>query len=100
MIAFTLDGINDRIDLFEFVTANKVYEYHDKKSLPTGKQLHVLVCFLPFYNAGKASIGEKLTSWLNVYLPAFMLIMVYNTSGNYAESIQINMWVFLMDSII
>lgn len=37
MIAFTLDGINDRIDLFEFVTANKVYEYHDKKSLPTGK---------------------------------------------------------------
>ncbi len=65
MVTLTLDGINDRSDFSETVTAYKLAEHHYKKLISTGKVLHQLVSFILL----KTLLGRKLTSWLNMYLP-------------------------------
>ena len=59
MIALTLDGINDRSDFPEGVTACKLSEHHDKKLILTGEVLHPFVSFMSFYNAVKDSLRKK-----------------------------------------
>lgn len=59
MVALILDGINDRSDLPEAVTARKLSEHHNKKLIPTGEMLHPLITFVSFYNAIKDSFRKK-----------------------------------------
>lgn len=62
MVALTLDGIKDRSDFSEAVTASKLSEHHDKKLIPTSEMIHPLVSFMSFHNAVNTLLGRKLTS--------------------------------------
>ena len=59
MVVLILDGINDRSDFSEAVTASKLSEHHDKKLIPTGEMIHPLVSFMSFHNAVKYSLRKK-----------------------------------------
>ena len=78
MVALTLDGINDRSDLPEAVTARKLSEHHNKKLIPTGEMLHPLITFVSFYNAIKDSFRKKtdeLTEYVFAYIHTCPILM-------------------------
>ena len=89
MVALTLDGINDRSDFSEAVTACKLSEHHDKKLVPTGEMLHPLVSFMSFYNAVKDSFRKKtdeLTEYVFARIHACLIIVQTANMGNQFKS--------------
>lgn len=78
MVALTLDGINDRSDFPESVTACELSEYHDKELITTGEMLHPLISFVSFYNAIKDSFRKKtneLTEYVFACIRAYPILM-------------------------
>jgi hypothetical protein len=89
MVALTLDGINDRSDFSEAVTACKLSEHHDKKLVPTGEMLHPLITFVSFHNAIKDSFRKKtdeLTEYVFACIHTCPILMSAANMGNQFKS--------------
>ena len=85
MVALSLNGINDRSDLPEAVTARKLSEHHNKKLIPTGEMLHPLITFVSFYNAIKDSFRKKtdeLTEYVFACIHTYPILMSAANMGN------------------
>ena len=92
MVAFTLDGINDRSNLHEAVTALKLSEHHDKKLISIGEVSHPLVSVMSFYNAVKSSLRKKtdeLTEYVFARIRACPILMSAANMRNQFKSTRI-----------
>ena len=90
MVALTLDGINDRSDFPETVTARELSEHHDKELISTGEMLHPLIAFVYLYNAIKNSSRKKtneLTEYVFACIHACPILMSAANMRNQFNSI-------------
>ena len=89
MVALTLDGVNDRSNFSETVTARELSEHHDKELIPTGEMLHPLITFVSFYDAIKDSFRKKtneLTEYVFACIHACPILMSVANMRNQFKS--------------